>query len=62
MALVPAGRSFSAEPNRLHWGEKDAPLDHEAAGLPGGRELLPRERFGPAEMLRWLEETQDSNG
>ena len=25
------------------------------------RELLPRERFGPAELLRWLEETQDSN-
>ena len=25
------------------------------------REMLPRERFGPAELLRWLEETQDSN-
>ena len=25
------------------------------------RELLPRERFGPDELLRWLEETQDSN-
>ena len=25
------------------------------------RELLPRERFGPAGLLRWLEETQDSN-
>ena len=25
------------------------------------REMLPRERFGPDELLRWLEETQDSN-
>ena len=25
------------------------------------REMLPRERFGPFELLRWLEETQDSN-
>ena len=25
------------------------------------RELLPRERFGPAELLRWLETTQLSN-
>ena len=25
------------------------------------REMLPRERFGPAELLQWLEETQDSN-
>ena len=24
------------------------------------REMLPRERFGPAELLRWLEDTQDS--
>ena len=24
------------------------------------REMLPRERFGPAELLQWLEETQDS--
>ena len=57
---VPAGRSFSAEP---------------ATGLGGGempritrpqvyrvvREMLPRERFGPEELLRWLEDTQDSN-
>ena len=27
--------------------------------LPGG--ALPRERFGPTELLRWLEDTQDSN-
>ena len=25
------------------------------------REMLPRERFGPDELLRWLEDTQDSN-
>ena len=25
------------------------------------REMLPRERFGSAELLRWLEDTQDSN-
>ena len=25
------------------------------------REMLPRERFGPAELLRCLEDTQDSN-
>ena len=25
------------------------------------REMLPRERFGPAELLRWLAETQESN-
>ena len=23
--------------------------------------MLPREGFGPAELLRWLEDTQDSN-
>ena len=25
------------------------------------REILPRERFGPFELLRWLEDTQASN-
>ena len=25
------------------------------------REILPRERFGPAELLQWLENTQDTN-
>ena len=25
------------------------------------REMLPRERFGPTELLRWLEETQECN-
>ena len=23
--------------------------------------MLPRERFGPAELLRWLKDTQDNN-
>ena len=42
------------------WGEKDAP-DHEAAGLPGGAGIVAQGTVGPAELLRWLEETQDSN-
>ena len=25
------------------------------------REMLPRERFGPAELLRWIQVMQDSN-
>ena len=25
------------------------------------REMLPRERFGPSELLQWIEETQGSN-
>ena len=25
------------------------------------REMLPRERFGPTELLRWLEDTQECN-
>lgn len=25
------------------------------------REMLPRERFGPAQLLRWLKQTQRSN-
>ena len=25
------------------------------------REMLPREQFGPTELLRWLEDTQDSD-
>ena len=37
------------------WGEKDAP-DRSTGWC-----MLPRERFGPTELLRWLEDTQDSN-
>ena len=25
------------------------------------REMLPQDRFGPAELLRWLQQTQTSN-
>ena len=25
------------------------------------RDMLPREQFGPAELLRWLEDTRHSN-
>ena len=25
------------------------------------REMLPRERFGPAELLRWLQDTRECN-
>ena len=43
------------------WGEKDAP-DHAASGLPGGAgDAAPQDRFGPAELLRWLQQTQTSN-
>ena len=39
------------------WGEKDAP-DHEATGV---RVVLPREQFGPDQLLLWLEDTQLRN-
>ena len=42
------------------WGEKDGP-DHPAAGLPGGQGDAAWERFGPDELLRWLEQTQECN-
>ena len=29
--------------------------------MPAVRELLPRVRFGPADLLRWLEDTQRRN-
>ena len=32
--------------------------EHARTGLTP---RVPRERFGPAELLRWLEDTQDSN-
>ena len=39
------------------WGEKDAP-DHPAPGVPGGCvKCCPGKRFGPDELLQWLEET-----
>ncbi len=42
------------------WGEKDAP-DHEATGYRVVREMLPREQFGPDQLLLWLEDTQLRN-
>ena len=58
---VPAGRAFLLSLQQA-WGES---LPHQS--LPQVyrvvREMLPRERFGPtvSELLRWLEDTQDSN-
>ena len=42
------------------WGEK-MPRITRPQVYRVVREMLPRERFGPAELLRWLEDTQDSN-
>ena len=38
------------------WG-KDGP-NHPSPGVPVVLEMLPRERFGPEELLLWLEDTQ----
>ena len=48
------------------WGEKDAPDHPSPEPAPTGvyrvvREMLPRERFGPEELLLWLEDTQLRN-
>ena len=42
------------------WGEK-MPRITRPQVYRVVREMLPRERFGPEELLRWLEDTQDSN-
>ena len=42
------------------WGEKDAP-DHPSQVYRVVREMLPRERFGPEELLLWLKDTQLCN-
>ena len=42
------------------WGEK-MPRITRPQVYRVVREMLPRERFGPDELLRWLEDTQDSN-
>ena len=42
------------------WGKK-MPLLTRSQVYRVVREMLPRERFGPNELLRWLGETQDSN-
>ena len=57
---VPAGWSFSAEP-ATGLGGKKMPRITRPQVYRVVREMLPRERFGPEELLRWLEDTQDSN-
>ena len=42
------------------WGGIDA-ADHRPQVYRVVREMLPRDRFGPDELLRWLEHTQRSN-
>ena len=42
------------------WGEK-MPRITRPQVYRVVREMLPRERFGPNELLRWLEETQECN-
>ena len=42
------------------WGGKRCP-GSPGPKSTGGGEMLPRERFGPTELLRWLEETQECN-
>ena len=39
------------------WGENDALITHPQV-YRGVREMLPRERFGPGELLQWLEDVQ----
>ena len=43
------------------WGGKRCPRITRPQVYRVVREMLPRERFGPDELLRWLEDTQDSN-
>ena len=38
---------------RQDWVGEDAP-DHASPVVPVVREMLPRERFGPGELLQWL--------
>ena len=42
------------------WGEK-MPRITRLQVYRVVREMLPREGFGPAELLRWLEEAQECN-
>ncbi len=42
------------------WGKKMARITRPQV-YRVVREMLPRERFGPFELLRWLEETQERN-
>ena len=42
------------------WGKKMPRITRPQVYRVVG-EMLPRERFGPWELLRWLEETQERN-
>ena len=57
---MPAGRSFSPE-SATGLGGKKMPRITRPQVYRVVREMLPRERFGPFELLRWLEETQERN-
>ena len=57
--FVSAGRRSSAEP-ATGLGEK-MPRITRPQVYRVVREMLPRERFGPADLLRWLEDTQECN-
>ena len=65
---VPGGGSLPAEP-AVRLGGKKMPRITRPQSLPSCkrgstglvREMLPRDRFGPDELLRWLKHTQCSN-
>ena len=42
------------------WGEKDAQITRPQV-YRVVREMLPQERFGPEQLLRWLKDTQLRN-
>ena len=59
MAMCLLGGAFLLSLQQA-WGGKDAP-DHSPQVYRVVREMLPRERFGPEELLLWLAGTQYSN-
>ena len=58
-ALCPLGGAFLLSLHQAWGGEMARVTRPQVYRVV--REMLPRERFGPAELLRWLEDTQDSN-
>ena len=56
---VPAGRSVSVESATGLGGKMPRITRPQVYRVV--REMLPRERFGPDELLRWLEQTQECN-
>ena len=59
MALCLLGGAFLLSLQQA-WGEK-MPRITRTQVYRVVREVLPRERFGPDELLRWIKDTQDSN-